>query len=304
MKYSTWLKSIQKASGWSQEEMARQLGVSFATLNAWFNNRTEPRKKAAEKIKILYFDIVGVDSINLDELTLAKENAAKLKTTVKKITEDKATLDRLTLYLTYHTNTIEGSTMTFADTEAVLFQNKVLANRTQVEQAEIHNHQTVLLWLLGELQQKDFTIDEQLIKGLHLRLMNGIITNAGVYRNHGVRIVGTRTIVANHARIPSLMEELIRGLDSNPTDLIAEIAFTHAAFEQIHPFSDGNGRIGRLIMLAQALRANHIPPLILRERKFAYYKYLEFAQTRDNKAPLQWFIAESMAAANQLLFRR
>ena len=55
-------------------------------------------------------------------------------------------------------------------------------------------------------------------------------------------------------------------------------------------------------MLAQALKLGYVPPLILKERKFAYYKYLELAQTKDELIPLQLFIAESMVAANQLLF--
>ena len=77
---------------------------------------------------------------------------------------------------------------------------------------------------------------------------------------------------------------------------------TGATFEKIHPFSDGNGRVGRLLILAQALHAGLIPPLVLKERKYAYYKYLEIAQTSYNSIPLQIFIAESMVTAGQLLF--
>ena len=63
MNYSKQLKAILKASNWSQEELARQLNVSFATVNAWINERAKPRKKAAEAIRLLYFEILGSDSL-------------------------------------------------------------------------------------------------------------------------------------------------------------------------------------------------------------------------------------------------
>lgn len=304
MNYSVQLKSILKASGWSQEELARRLGVSFVTLNSWVNSRSEPRKKALESIRLLYFDVVGVEEVDENELEIKKREAATLKANVRTIINDQKTLEKLTLYLTYHTNTIEGSTMTLSDTEEVLFHHKVLTNRTQLEQLEARNHQAALLWLLDQLHaNKNFVIDEYTIKGLHLRLMNGIISDAGQYRQHGVRILGARVTVANYLKIAELMNLLLAGLDRQPgVDAIAALSVTHAAFEKIHPFSDGNGRIGRLIMLIQALKLGLVPPLVTKERKQAYYKYLELAQTKDNSLPLQLFIAEAMIEANELLF--
>jgi len=79
------------------------------------------------------------------------------------------------------------------------------------------------------------------------------------------------------------------------------LARTHAKFEQIHPFSDGNGRTGRLIMLVQALSKNVAPPLIRKERKIAYYKALELAQTAENYGPLELFVAEAILFSNELL---
>jgi Fic family protein/DNA-binding XRE family transcriptional regulator len=302
MNYSKQLNAILKASGWSQEELARRLGVSFVTLNSWVNTRSEPRKKAIDTIRTLYYEILGADSLDVGALEELKESVNNLKAVVSKIVEDEEVLNKLILNLTYHTNTIEGSTMTLDDTKQVLFNNKTLTNRTQVEQAEARNHRAALLWILDELQRKGFVIDEDTVKGLHLRLMNGIMDNAGEYRNHGVRIMGAHVTIANYLKVPTLIEELIGSLVQNSKDPINELSTTHATFEKIHPFSDGNGRVGRLLMLAQALKLGYVPPLVLKERKFAYYKYLELAQTKDNSIPLQLFIAESMVAANQLLF--
>ncbi len=302
MNYQTQLKSILQASGWSQEELARRLDVSFVTLNTWVNAKSEPRKKAQDSIQALYFDIVGFDSVDREELDGRKKIAASLHTSVRAIAGDELALNKLILYLTYHTNTIEGSTMTLADTEEVLFNNQVLTNRTQVEQAEARNHQAALLWLLGELRKKDFVLTEDTIKGLHLRLMNGILSDAGQYRRHSVRIMGTQVAVANYLKVPSAMSELLSVTINEYGDIVTRLARVHAAFEKIHPFSDGNGRVGRLLMLAQALRSGIVPPLVVKEKRRAYYKYLEMAQTKEEFGPLEFFVAESIYASNQLLF--
>jgi Fic family protein/DNA-binding XRE family transcriptional regulator len=302
MKYISQLKSILKASGWSQEVLAGKLGVSFATLNAWINGRAAPRKKALANIELLFIDILGSEQINFKLLNSQKKSANKLMCRAKNIIDNSEAFNSLILQLTYNSNTIEGSTMTLADTRAVLFNHATLINRTQIEQIEAQNHQSALVWVLSELQKSKFAIDEQFIVGLHLRLMNGIISNAGQYRDHSVRILGSRTTVANFRKIPELINQFTDDLISKDIDMVSKLAYSHAQFEKIHPFSDGNGRIGRLVMLAMALNGHNIPPIVLKEKKYAYYKYLELAQTKDKYDSLEMFIAESMISANQILF--
>lgn len=302
MKYITQLKSIIKASGWSQEQLAYNLGVSFPTLNSWINEKSQPRKKALLNIEKLYLDTIGVDSVSAEDLNVAKLLALNLKSNPKTLADNKNVLDTLTLYLTYHTNTIEGSTMTLSDVEDVIFDHKVLSNRTAIEQAEARNHQAALNWLLDQIiNGKGFDINEELILGIHLRLMNGIISDAGQYRTHSVRIMGSHVALANYSKIPELVFDLVNDIKAETGDIITSMANTHAKFEQIHPFSDGNGRTGRLIMLAQALKAGLVPPLVVKERKHAYYKYLEIAQTTNDYMPLELFISESMVFAGNLL---
>ena len=306
MNYVKQLRAILKASGWTQAELASQLNVSFVTLNSWINNKAKPRKKALEAIRLVYFQVLGTDSLNVGYLEELKEKVESLKINISQITEKKEVLDRLILHLTYHTNVIEGSTMTLDDTKAVLFDNRVLANRTQIEQLEARNHRAALIWLLGELQTISFEFSENTIKSLHLRLMNGIIENAGIYRNHSVRIMGSHVSVANYLKVPELIEELLSEINTKfrEKEVINKLSNTHAVFEKIHPFSDGNGRVGRLLMLAQAIKAGTIPPLVIKERRQAYYKYLEIAQTDNKLVPLQVFIAESIISADEILFTK
>ena len=303
MDYRNQLFTILKASGWSQEQLARTLSVSFPTLNSWVNGRSEPRAKAIERINVLYLEVVGADSVDLSLLTQVKAETSKLSLTAEELLLDTKKLDKLTLHLTYHTNTIEGSTMTLADVGEVIFERKVLTNRTIIEQTEARNHQSALYWLIVQLanQGDDFHVTQNLILGLHLRLMNGIIGDAGQLRSHAVRIMGANVPLANYMKVPELVAQLVDDIQKQQSDLIYDLANTHARFEKIHPFSDGNGRTGRLIMFAQALHRGSMPPLIAKERKQAYYKYLAAAQVREMYDPLELFIAESIIYTGRLL---
>jgi Fic family protein len=302
MDYTIQLQQILNASKWSQEQLAAELGVSFPALNAWINKRAVPRAKAQVRIQQLHATIIGSLSISEDNLKVAKHEAGHYFLTANQVISNQEMLEKLTLNLTYHTNTIEGSTMTIGDVEDVIFNDKVLSNRTAIEQLEAKNHQSALYWLLDQVAGAKgiFLITEAIILGIHLRLMNGIVSDAGQYRQHAVRIMGTHVTLANWQSIPRLVTELTNNTE-DPKDVVATLAKVHATFEKIHPFSDGNGRTGRLLMLAQALSVGTVPPIILKERKQAYYKYLELAQTKDNYIPLEYFIAQSIELAGKLL---
>ncbi len=302
MKYTEQLRQILKLSSWSQEQLASKLGVSFPALNAWVNGRSIPRAKAQQRISLLYTQIVGAPEVSEADVREKSQSVLVNTLSAHQIVSNKHLLDTLTLHLTYHTNTIEGSTMTLSDVNDVLFDNKVLSNRTAIEQLEAKNHQSALFWLIDKLASKEkLKIDEELILNLHLRLMNGIVSDAGQYRKHTVRIMGVNVPLANWQKIPNLIDELVRGHDGGSSSVVSKIAHFHAKFEQIHPFSDGNGRTGRLLMLAQALQAKIAPPIVVKERKYAYYKYLELAQVKENYLPLELFVAESIEFSGELL---
>jgi Fic family protein len=295
--YSAKLKQILAASGWSQEKLAGELGVSFATVNSWINGKSTPtRAEYIAAIERVTDEVIGSDAVDADELKAAKAAAMKTRLTAKKLVANRELLDKITVNLTYHSNSIEGSTMTAADVVDVVFSGKILKNRTAIEQREAVNHQSALNFLLDELNDPTrlFEWTPDLIKAIHLRLMIGIISDAGYFREHGARIVGARVPLVNFIKIPAAVDNLCRRLNSESTDLIGKMAGTHAEFEHIHPFSDGNGRTGRLILLGLALNAGVFPPIIRREKRSAYYKYLETAQMDENYDPLEMMIATAI----------
>ena len=303
MNYQKILQQILAASNWTQEELAQRIGVSFVTLNSWINGKSIPTRSTNKQvIEGVAAGILGTETVDIESLKSLKLKATEQKLTAKELASNRNLLDKITLNLTYHTNTIEGSTMTIGDVKEVLFDHKTLSNRTQIEQREAINHQVAMNFLLDEMTQNNAPLwTPELILSIHLRLMSGIISNAGLWRNHSVRISGVRVPLANFMKIPELIEKLCGVLNEESNDPIKLLARTHAEFEQIHPFSDGNGRTGRLIMFALALQYNIVPPIITKERRIAYYKYLEIAQTRKRFDLLEQMLASEIIAIGESL---
>lgn len=196
--------------------------------------------------------------------------------------------------------------MTLADVETVLGQaDVVLPNKSAHEQVEARNHRAALLYVLRGLAQSNGRLawSAELIRQTHLRLMNTLIANAGEYRQHGVTIVGSLARLISHPQIGAYLAEWVADVARKGSAVsLACLAEWHARFERIHPFSDGNGRTGRLLLFVQALQAGLMPPLVLKERKRAYYHCLERADLDGDLAPLELFLAESVLAANTVAF--
>ena len=144
-------------------------------------------------------------------------------------------------------------------------------------------------------------IDENFILKLHAILMNGVRPDAGAYRNHPVRIVGVNLATANHMSIGARMSEIIALVGEKTKDVIANSADVHARFEHIHPFSDGNGRVGRLLLNAMLLRKNLAPAIIHQGEKRLYYTYLYKAQTENEQSRLEDFFCDSVLGGFDIL---
>ncbi|MEK7500549.1 MAG: Fic family protein [Patescibacteria group bacterium] len=300
------LKLIQKLSGLTQADLAGRLGVTFAALNRWVNGKAVPRPKARQKIDELYKEYSGEKQIPATVLEAKKRlilrKSKNHKNVLKEILGNPDIRDQFYLSLTYNSNRIEGSTLSEDETAAILFKNAALPNKSLVEHLEARNHQAALEYLFEYMAGKK-SLDEKLILKLHGILMNAIQPDAGVYRNHGVRIMGTYVPTANYLKIPELMAQLVRDIKRKHGDAVAHIANIHSRFEQIHPFSDGNGRVGRLLMQAMALRLNLAPVVVLQEKKRLYVAYLNKAQMKDDHSLLEDFVCEAILEGYQILER-
>ena len=300
------LQLIQKLSGLTQQELAQHLGVTFAALNRWINEKSKPRPLAIEKINQLYREYSGEKQIPRTVLEAKKKiilNRADDFDIIHEILENPDIRDQFYLSLTYHSNRIEGSALSEGETAAILFQNAALPNKSLVEQMEARNHRAALEHLFQYIADKK-TLNEGFILKLHSILMNAIKSDAGSYRGHGVRIMGVSVPTANYLKVPVLMQNLSEEINSRGSDLINKIADIHSRFEQIHPFADGNGRVGRLIMTAMALKNNLAPVVILQEKRRIYITYLNKAQTKGDLSLFEDFVCEAILEGYKILERK
>jgi len=144
--------------------------------------------------------------------------------------------------------------------------------------------------MMDAISEDSFVIDSRQIRDWHYNLMQGIRRDAGQYSTKMRIIPEAEVATTNPEDIEAEIEYWVskyRGIES-----VMEIAKAHAHFESIHPFGDGNGRVGRLIMTAQYLQAGLMPAEINGYNKAMYYATLEHAQISGNVKPLAVFLCE------------
>lgn len=301
------LKLILQLSNLTQEQLARELGVTFVALNRWVNAKAVPRQRAQLKITELYCALTGEHIVSPTALG-AKEKIIEYKRkqwpkVLQSIIGYPDIMQQFLLSLTYNTNRIEGSTLSEDDTAAILFENATLSNKSLVEHLEAKNHQTALNFLFEYIAGTN-AISEDFIQKLHGILINSIRPDAGQYRRHAVRIVGAFVPTANYLKISELMNHLVSEIKQKPKDVIAHVTQIHAQFEQIHPFADGNGRVGRLLMQAMLLKQNFPPAVIKQQRRKFYMRYLNQAQIQSDFTALIDFIADAVIEGYKIMERQ
>lgn len=302
------LEIIKKLLGLTQTKLAERFGVSFAAFNSWWTGKSTPRPKMQTAINELFLEVTGQKIIPAEQLHAKKQRlyrkSSEHKSIIAEILDNPDIRDQFILKLTYHTNRIEGSALTEPDTAAILFDNAALPDKSLTEQLEAKNHQTALNYLFNHiLRLQNGGVDENLILKLHAILMNGVQPNAGSYRRHAVKITGVNLPTINCLKIPDLMPAIAKEASKTTGDIIALSAKIHSQFEQIHPFSDGNGRVGRLLIQAMLLKANFAPAIIRQEQKQLYYTYLYKAQTKGDYSQLEDFLCGAVMDGFDILER-
>ncbi|WP_448217091.1 Fic family protein [Endozoicomonas sp. 2B-B] len=186
--------------------------------------------------------------------------------------------EAMVLEWTYHSNAIEGNTLTLKETKVVL-EGITVGGKSIREHFEAINHREAIEWVESVIA-RDEPFSERLIKSIHQLLLKNIDnTNAGCYRQENVMIAGAQHIPPEHLHLQSLMTELVDGYQNQDYYPVERAARLHVDFVGIHPFVDGNGRTARLLMNFDLMSSGYLPVIIRAENRLAYYEALDKAHT-------------------------
>lgn len=181
----------------------------------------------------------------------------------------------------YNSNAIENSTLSLPDTERVLLELEVSKEYSLREVFEAKNLARVTEYI--EKKASDIVVNSEIILFLHNLLIGGIDDNiAGRFRKTGEFVRVGSHIAPAPEHIVRMIEVLTHEYTTNHTaDIVNKIASFHLQFETIHPFCDGNGRIGRVLINLQ-LQQYGYPHIIIRDKEKAKY-YDTFKEYREKK---------------------
>lgn len=201
------------------------------------------------------------------------------------ILNNKDYLEDLITRSTYHSNAIEGNTLTYAETYAILYNDNSfkIEGKEPREIYEAINHKSALELVFKNLQNDD-VFDERFIKKLNETINRNIKETEG-FRTVQVFIQGSEHIPPEPEKIPNLMNYYIYNYNHDEQDIFSKIARYHIEFEKIHPFEDGNGRTGRLLINYELLK-NNLPPVVI--SKNDRVKYFEFLRNNDSIGLTEW----------------
>jgi len=196
---------------------------------------------------------------------------------------------RYDVRFTYNSNAIEGNTLTQSETELVLSKGITIGGKTLIEHLEVIGHEEAINYI-ETLAQAQAPIGEWEIRQIHNLILRKISpTEAGQYRQLDVKAAGTEYVYPPHYQLPELMNEFVGWLAAKATNLHPVIAATeaHYRFVSIHPFRDGNGRTGRLLMNLLLMRAGFPIAIIANQQRQAYIEALVQGQSsQDDIGPL------------------
>lgn len=267
------LTKIIETTGITRSQLARRLEVGYLTIYRWLEKGVQPHPRQSREIDQLFKEHVDLRPIVMSLRAASKDPLHLLQ-------ENQKIRDAFFLEMTYNSNAIEGSRMTVAETK-LAFEGVRVRGREFFEVLEAVNHRNALEHVMGQVR-KGFLITEEYILKLHaIVLYNFSNKLPGAYRTGYVNLTNTEKKLPVAQDVPLLMKKLVKSINNYGTDPIGRIAHTHYEFEAIHPFFDGNGRVGRLIMVSQLLSKGFAPAIIRIDDRYKYYMALSKGDMGD-----------------------
>jgi len=181
---------------------------------------------------------------------------------------------------TYNSNAIEGNTLTLRETDMVL-RGLTIDKKSLKEHLEVIGHKEAFDYV-KQLVSENAEISENLIKDIHYLVLADKKDDRGVYRRIPVRIMGAAHEPVQPYLIIPKMEELLEQYKNSKEDIVTKLARFHIEFEDIHPFIDGNGRTGRLLINLELMKAGYPPIDIKFSDRLKYYEAFDEYHIKHN----------------------
>ncbi|MDR2832605.1 MAG: Fic family protein [Streptococcaceae bacterium] len=185
--------------------------------------------------------------------------------------------------IAHHSSAIEGNTLSLSDTITILIDEMTPANSKKMrEMYEVANHREGLATVLQAIIKND-KLSTLFVKEVHNKLLDHIRADKGEFKTQQNAILGSIEKLATPPQTPFLVEQWVENYawqveNLNDDDFFIAVAQSHLSFETIHPFADGNGRVGRLLISYATLIKFGVPVVIMIEQRA---EYLNFLQNKD-----------------------
>lgn len=286
------IKEYREKNKMTQKNIAEILEVEPGTISKYESGIIEPNieslKKLAETFHITVDELLKDD---VEKFDINKLNVLDILREQKEMQLKGNLYHNTQIIFAYNTNHIEGSKLTedqtryIFETNSILFEGETVANVDDI--LETANHFKLVDYMIDNAD-KDLT--EEMIKEFHKILKNGTADSRKEWFNVGEYKKVTNTAgnmeTSSPKQTPKDMKKLMDWYSSLNQITIKEIIEYHARFEKIHPFQDGNGRVGRIIAFKECLKNNIIPFIILDKDKLFYYRGLREYQNKTEKGYL------------------
>ena len=197
--------------------------------------------------------------------------------------------EEFTIEYTYNSNAIEGNTLTLRETDMVL-RGLTIDQKPLKDHMEAVGHKEAFDFV-RELVQKAEPMSERIIQKIHYLVLADKKDDRGVYRRVPVRIMGAQHEPVQPYLIAPQMEQLLARYTNSTEHIVTKLARFHIEFEGIHPFIDGNGRTGRLLVNLELMKAGFPPIDIKFTDRLAYYNAFDEYHVKHNLGAMEKLFA-------------
>lgn len=191
---------------------------------------------------------------------------------------------------TYNSNAIEGNSLTLRETDLVL-RGLTIDKKPLKDHMEVVGHKEAFDYV-KELVKDKIPLSENIIKQIHFLVLSDKKDDRGVYRRIPVRIMGAAHQPVQPYLIQPKMERLLIDFNNSNEHIVTKLARFHIEFEAIHPFIDGNGRTGRLLINLELMKAGYPPIDIKYMDRLAYYNAFDEYHVKHNLSAMENLFAK------------